>query len=259
MVPLSHDTALIHAVAIFGIVATQIMNLSSLPSILEIIKSRSTLTYPTFPFSISIVASSTSIIYSVLSSQLIVGMSSMMTVGQCSVYLMVHWYYSKSRRAILRELIFMTIAVGAAIGIGPLFKCPISVDCSDFVTEWFGLVMAVVSCLRYGAQAVSFGEVIRTRNASSMSPHMTAGAMFGSSAWTVYSLLAGDPYYLASGLAGVLSCTGQIILLKKYPRDRPVADRKPTNSIYATTSVKPILADSLGRNSEMSSTEEPLQ
>jgi uncharacterized protein with PQ loop repeat len=255
MKPLSDNAAVLYAVAILGIVATQIMNLSSVFSIIEILKARSTLMYPTFPFSISIVASATSIIYAVLSEQLIVGLSSMMTVSQCSIYLSVHWYFSKNRRAIVRELTLMALAVGFSIAIGPLVKCPISVDCSDFTTEWFGLVMAIVSCLRYGAQAASFREVVSTKNSASISPYMTAGALFGSAAWTLYALLAGDPYYLASGLAGLLSCIGQVVLLIKYPR----SFEKVSNSnskIFSSSAPKRVI----GRDSEMSSTvDAPLQ
>jgi len=151
----------------------------------------------------------------------------------------------------------MAVAVGTAVGIGPLVKCPITVDCSDFVTQWFGLVMAIVSCLRYGAQAASFGEVIRTRNAASMSPYMTAGAMLGSSAWTLYALLAGDPYYLASGLAGMVSCFGQIFLLKKYPRTQPVSgDKKQSSLNYGFPMKRIIIPPSIGRDSEVSSSAE---
>jgi uncharacterized protein with PQ loop repeat len=221
MNPLTKNGSLIKGVAIFGIVATQIMNLSSVPSMIDIIKAKSTLMYPTFPFSISIVASATSIIYSALSDQLIVGLSSMMTVGQCTIYESIHFYYSKRRWRIARELALLTLLVSATIGTGILIKCTSSTrnECRAFVTYWFGLVMAIVSCLRYGAQAYSFGEVIRTKNAASISPAMTYGALFASLAWTVYSVLAGDPYYLASGLAGVVSCILQIALLLKYPRN----------------------------------------
>lgn len=218
MKPLSKDESLIHGVAIFGIVATQIMNLSSVPSIIEIIRARSTLMYPTFPYSVSIVASTTSIIYSILSDQIIVGLSSMMTVGQCVIYEAVHFKYSRNRVGITRELLGLALSVAVAIGVGPLFKCPFVSDCKYFVREWFGLIMAIVSCVRYSAQASTFLQVIRTRNAASISPYMTAGAMFGSLAWSVYSLLAGDVYYLASGLAGTLSSTIQIFLLMRYPR-----------------------------------------
>jgi hypothetical protein len=75
MKPLSNDPALISSFAIFGIAATQIMNLSSVSSIIEIIRAGCTLCYPSFPFSVSIVAPSTGIVYSIASNQLLVGVS----------------------------------------------------------------------------------------------------------------------------------------------------------------------------------------
>ena len=218
MKPLSDDEALIRGVAIFGIVATQIMNLSSVTSIIEIIRARSTLLYPTFPFSVSIVASTTGIIYSILSDQLIVGISSMISVGQSTIYLGVHFTYSRNRFGIIRELLTHSLVVGGAIGVGPLFRCPFVSDCNFFVRDWFGVVMTIISCIRYSAQSSTFFKVIRTRNAASISPAMTAGAMFGSLAWSAYSLLAGDIYYLAISLAGALSSTVQILCLMRYPR-----------------------------------------
>ena len=243
MHPLIDDANVIRWVAIFGIVATQIMNLSSLPSILQIISSKSTLLYPTFPFSVSIVASSTSIIYSVLSGQIIVGLSSIMTVAQCIVYLCVHVYYSSNRFRIFQELLILSLVVAFAIAGGSVIGC-FFVACSVFVTQWFGLVMAVVSCVRYGAQSFTLFTVIHTKNSGSISPAMTAGALFGSLAWTAYSILAGDPYYLASGLAGTLSCCLQILLLLKYPRITPIAHEQAIKSTELVTvpppEIKPV-------------------
>ena len=253
MKPLSQNRELIRGFAIFGIVATQIMNLSSVPSIIEIIRARSTLMYPTFPFSVSIVASTTSIIYSILSDQIIVGVSSMMTVGQCIVYESVHLYYSKNRGAILREVFILSVLVGGTIAVGPLFRCPWMADCSDFVTEWFGLIMAIVSCVRYSAQSSTFIQVVRTRNAASISPYMTAGALFGSLAWSVYSLLAGDAYYLASGLAGTLSSLVQIYLLWRFPRlqsdgkiSKENTELSPTVSSSTIAAIKSPVATTVG-------------
>lgn len=217
---LTSNDDLLRGLAILGIVATQIMNLSSIPSMIDIIRSKSTLLYPTFPFSVSIVASTTSIIYAALSDQLIVGLSSMMTVGQCVVYESIHFYYSLNRRRIVIELATLAVVVSAVLGIGIVIKCALSneYECKQFVTEYFGLIMAIISCFRYGAQAYTFRSVIRTKNSASISPSMTFGALFASVTWTAYSILAGDPYYLASGLAGTISCSLQILLLLKYPR-----------------------------------------
>lgn len=232
MKPLTDNQDVIRGVAIFGIVATQIMNLSSLPSIIEIVRAKSTLLYPTFPYSVSIVASTTSIIYSALSNQIIVGVSSMMTVGQCVIYESIHFYYSNNRLRIVRELLGLTLIVGGVLGVGILIKCAFSTrdECSLFTTFWFGLIMGIISCVRYGAQIYTFFDVVRSKNSASISPAMTFGALFASLAWTAYSLLAGDPYYLASGLAGTVSCILQIVLLMKYPRILKVPSVSTTKS-----------------------------
>ncbi len=215
---MSDDPALIRGFAIFGIVATQIMNLSSLSSIIEIVRARSTLCYPTFPFSVSIVASSTSIIYSIVSDQLVVGISSMLSVGQSAVYLCIHFLYSHNRSAIMRQLLTHTLVVGGSVSVGPLCACAFVSDCRSFVRDWFGIVMTIISCVRYSAQSSTFLKVIRTRNAASISPLMTAGATFGSLAWIFYSLLAGDIYYLSISIAGLTSSSVQILCLLRYPR-----------------------------------------
>jgi uncharacterized protein with PQ loop repeat len=224
MKPLSNDAALISGFAIFGIAATQIMNLSSVSSIIEIIRAGCTLRYPSFPFSVSIVASSTGIIYSIASNQLLVGISSWFSVGQSTIYLGVHFVYSRDRCAIVRQLLMHFIVIGGSICAGPLFACSFVSDCSSLVRDWFGIVMTIVSCVRYSAQSSTLLEVVRSRNAASISPLMTAGAMFASLAWIFYSVLAGDVYYLAISVAGLVSCCAQVCCLLRYARFQVAQD-----------------------------------
>lgn len=221
---MSDDAALIRGAAIFGIAATQIMNLTSLSSIIEIVRARSTLCYPSFPYSVSIVASSTGIIYSIVSDQLLAGVSSMFSVAQSTIYLCVHFLYSRNRSAIMRQLLTHSLVVGGSVSVGPLCACPFISDCSSFVRDWFGIVMTIISCIRYSAQSSTFFQVVRSRNAASISPLMTAGATFGSLAWIFYSVLAGDLYYLSVSVAGLTSSSMQIFCLLRYPRYQVAQD-----------------------------------
>ena len=218
---LVENQTIINAVAIVGIVFTQLMNLSSLPSIIEIFRAKDTLGYPSFPFSVSIIASGLSLIYSILSDQFIVGISSIMTIFQSLIYESFHIYYNHTRSQTLKELFGLIILSAISLLIAPIIKCSIDPDCSDFTTQWIGLIMAIISCLRYGSQAATFYDVYKAKNAFSISPPMTIGAFMGSLAWSIYSILAGDPYYLSSGIAGLFSCTVQFYFLLIYPRKQP--------------------------------------
>lgn len=244
MRPLTDNDSLLNGVAIFGIVATQIMNLSSIPSISDIVRLKSTLLYPSFPFSISIISSGTSIVYAFWTDQRIVGISSIMTVAQSSAYLGVHLYFSRHQSRIVREFVVLVFLIATAMAAGLFVGCVILDQCLEFTIQWFGVVMAIVSCFRYGAQAITFRQVVSSRNAASISPAMTAGALFGSLAWSAYSILAGDPYYLASGLAGTLSCLVQVLLLAKYPRRRDDA-----SDVY---NAKPVVAPRFYSRDEIS-------
>jgi uncharacterized protein with PQ loop repeat len=226
MEALSDNTTLIDTVGIIGIVSSQIMNLSALPSMMEIYRAKNTLLYPTFPFAVGIVSSVTNIPYAILTQRWLPGTSSVLTLIQNGIYEFVHLKYSRKRKRIATEFFSLLFAVIISMGIGPGVKCAVHTsECESFTIQWLGIVMAIVACMRYGSQAATFGRVVRTKNAASISPPMTAGAMFSSAIWTWYSLLVGDPYYLASGLAGLLSCSIQIVFLIMFPRIMPVVPR----------------------------------
>ena len=256
---LEENQTIINAVAIVGIVFTQLMNLSSLPSIIEIFRAKDTLGYPSFPFSVSIIASGLSIIYSILSNQFIVGISSIMTVFQSLIYESFHIHYNHSET--LKELFGLIILSAISLLIAPIIKCSIDPDCSGFTTQWIGLIMAIISCLRYGSQAVTFYGVYKAKNAFSISPPMTVGAFMGSLAWSIYSILAGDPYYLSSGIAGLFSCAVQFYFLLIYPRNQPelnkvekviekVETETSTSDLQLDIVIHPLHETSLTQNSQ---------
>ncbi len=159
MKALSDNIALIDAVAIVGIISSQIMNLSSIPSVLEIVRAKNTLLYPTFPFAVSIISSVANIPYATISHQWLAGLSSVLTLLQNGTYELIHVRYATDRRAIGVEFGSMFLITVLAMGIGPLIKCSISSDeCLHFTIDWLGVIMAIISCMCYGTELFSQGE-----------------------------------------------------------------------------------------------------
>lgn len=212
-------------VAILGSIASQLMNLSAIPSIYEIHVARSTLAYPFFPFLISLVASVSGLCYAFMTAQLIVAMSTMFSLMQNLVYLSVHFRYSQQRSSIINMFSTLIILEALVLVAGPAAVCAASRSgCLDFSVMWVGIVCTLVYCVVYCGQLTTFKEIIRTKNSASISPHLTAGTFICALIWTWYSILVKDQFYLASSLVGDVSAFTQVFLLLRYPRIVPLAN-----------------------------------
>ena len=212
--------------SIIGTVSSQLLNLSALPSMIEIHKARSTLLYPAFPFIIGFAANLNNIAYCFLTKQYIVLISAGLSLSFNLSYLTVHLVHSKDRGAIFRLLGFVVMTLAIASGIGPLFACLLgdSDSCEPFAVTWLGVVNVVVFCVVYCGQLWTLRDVIRTKNSASISPWLTAGVTFCAVMWTTYSCLAPDYFFLASSIVGISSSLFQIYLLIRYPRIMPNTD-----------------------------------
>jgi len=206
-------------VASVGTVSSQLMNLSALPSVLEIQKAKSTLLYPAFPFVVAVAAAFVGLVYALLSKQYVVLISVFCSVTLNSSFLLVHLYYTKNRSVIIRSLVRFLLADLVALGLGPALGCigRSSEYCYEFSLTWMGVVCTVVYCVVYCGQLSTFRDVIRTRNSGSISAPLTAGTLFCAAVWTWYSVLVGDIYYLTSSIVGDISAIIQVALLLRYP------------------------------------------
>ena len=206
---------------IIGSVSSQMMNLSAVPSMVQIFRAKSTLLYPAFPFIIGFVASWGGLTYCILTKQYIVVISTSCSMTFNASYLSIHLWFSKKRREILKLFGLIASIIVVLIGTGPLIKCllPDAHDCESFAITWIGSVNGFIYCLVYCGQLWSFRQVIRSKNSGSISPWMTAGVTFCALMWTLYSIFVPDYFYLSSSLVGDLSAFIQIFLLIKYPRN----------------------------------------
>ena len=209
------------AIGIVGTVSSQIMNLSAVPSIYKIYKSRSTLLYPPYPFVFGMTAAVLGVTYAAITKQYIALTSSSIALAVNSFYLSVHFRYTKIQKRLAKITAACLAVVVFLAGIGPAIACGVQKDdddaCENFSTIWLGVVMTVIYSLLYCGQLTTFKQVIKMKNSASISPWLTGGTLFCASAWTWYSILVKDYFYLTSSAIGVASGLTQIILILVYP------------------------------------------
>ena len=211
---------------VLGFVSSQLMNLSAIPSLSQIISTRSTLSYPSFPVVIGLANAIHNILYAVSRSDEFVIFSSLTSLILNSIFLWVHIRFSRSPSSIAREVLYFPvlsttlslILVASEAGLGSCMNIPSLSQCLAKNSKVLGIVSTVVSTLSYCGQLSTFSKVIRTRNSSSISPWMTAGVLLRASCWLAYSYLIDDKFYLTSTLIGLVSAITQITLLILYPR-----------------------------------------
>ena len=204
-----------------GVVASQSMNALTIPSAVQIIRAKSTLAFQSFPIIIALANALHSIAFAAVSANLFVMISSSITLFFNLVFLTVHLIYSKRRRQILLELVMYPLFFLFVSAFGLAFKAVDctgnAFDCVKLSQNWLGFISTVISILCYCGQLSAIRTVIATKNASSISPWMTAGVGFRAVVWNVYAQLVEDPFNFVSSSIGIASAITQIVLLNLFP------------------------------------------
>ena len=222
------DEHIIRLLGTCGILASQLMNLSAVPSLFQIVSAKSTLSYPSFPIVIGLTNAIHNIFYALSRGNDFVIYSSLMSFLINAVFLVVHLRFSQSRPSILRELVYFPLLttaislvfISSQTGLEPCMHMWNSTHCFRENSHVLGIISTMAATMSYCGQLSSFGRIVRTKNSSSISPWMTAGVALRASCWFMYSYLIGDWFYLTSTSIGLLSATTQTFLLILYPRIR---------------------------------------
>lgn len=195
-----------------GFISSQLMNISSIPSVIHIHRAGSTLSYPSFPAVVGITNSIHNILYASSRSNWFVIYSSTISFLLNSAFLAVHYKHSKSRSSILNLLSYFS-------GISVLIAI-LMIHFAGGVPEarpGLGALSTAISTLSYGGQLSTVRSVIARKDSSSISPWMTAGVLVRALCWFIYAYLTSDWYYLTSTSFGLTSAAVQIVLLLQYP------------------------------------------
>ena len=219
------DEHIIRYLGACGVVASQLMNLSVIPSLLDIISEKSTLSYPTFPIVMGLTNAIHNIFYALSRGNQFVLYSSLMSLALNSIFLAVHGRFSKSRSSIGRELLYFPVfttaislsLIASGTDTESCMHLQLLPICLEKKSNVLGIISTVVATVSYCGQLSTFHRIVRTKNSASISPWMTAGVLLRASCWFVYSYLIGDMFYLTSTSIGLLSAAIQISLLILYP------------------------------------------
>jgi uncharacterized protein with PQ loop repeat len=216
----------IQIVGTCGVVSSQLMNLSAIPSILEILSAGSCLSYPSFPIIIAITNAIHNILYAATRDNHYVILSSLMSLLLNTLFLFIHACFTKRLSTILRQFIYFPV-ISTLLSVAVITQFQSSKTCMPLLnfrdclmihSNLLGTISTSFSTMSYCGQLSTFRRVVRTKDSSSISPWMTAGVLLRASCWFVYSYLINDWFYLTSTSIGIMSACVQIILLTQYPR-----------------------------------------
>ena len=222
---MTHNFDWVSIFGTMGFISSQLMNFSIVPSILQIHSSKSTLAFSSFPPIIGITNSIHNILYASTRNNMFVIYSSSLSFSLNLIFTMVHLKYSKVRNTIYRQVVYFpimtTLLALILVSLTRYFYCsPIHIDnfCDSIIQRILGSLSTIISTLSYCGQLSSLGTVLKTRNACSISPWITAGVAVRASSWFVFAILTNDVFYTISTSIGLLSVVTQIYLLVRYPR-----------------------------------------
>ncbi len=235
-------------VSIVGTISSCIMQLSPIPVMIRIHKTKDVGFYRPDPFIIGVCFGLVNGTYSIYSNQLVSAISTGIGLLLYSIYLVLFIYHSKVKRSILkRTCIFITTSVFLT-AVGPVIFLLVNRSESGsawfnehggihtFISTWLGVCATLSVVMLFSGQLTNLVEVVKKKDARSISLAMALGGLFCSIAWAVYATLILDPYYMTANGIGVLSGITQITLKKMY-KEKPAVVPDSDDTDVPTSSV----------------------
>ena len=89
-------------------------------------------------------------------------------------------------------------------------------EVTRFVKTWLGVCACASVTMLFAGQLTNIAQVIKHRDARSISVWMMIGGLFASSMWLTYASMILDPYYMTANGLGLLAGIIQGILLFRF-------------------------------------------
>ena len=184
-----------------GNVAAFVLFLSPMPTMLRVVRARSTLSFSISPYVSAMLNCSLWCLYAV---PLVTANRTLPlvcnTVGTSFqlFYLLVYLAFCK-RRAYYGAVVLATLLVPAAAALLMLVVFPQPVE---YYTTGLGVAATVLNIFMYASPLTIIGLVVRTRSVEYMPLPITLACGFCSCSWVVYGIYVGDIYITTVRMAG---------------------------------------------------------
>ena len=212
-----------------GTVSSFLLALSPLPVIIKVIRTEDVGFYRPDAFIVGLVYGIANGTYSLFSGQTVSFIATAITFALYLTYLLIYIVYcSTGRRTILKKFLITILLGGVVTGIGPAIFSIVNTSHSGhdwldargglhaFIKTWLGVCAAISITLLFSGQLTNIVQVIKAKDARSISTSMLIGGLTASVMWMVYSCLIRDTYYMIANGIGLLSGFSLIFLKLRY-------------------------------------------
>lgn len=215
------------AVSLAGLVFSTILQLSPVPVMVRIARQKSVGPYRPDPFVLSIVFGIINGVYALYTNQITGAASNYFGLATSVVYLGTYIYYvGTPRKKVIIKAGIVILTAFATTGLGVIILT-LAVNRYDLVEIWLGIATTVSTIVNFFGQLTNIIEIVRTKNAQSISIEMAIGVLLASSCWTIYAVLIENIFYITSGSLGILSGVTQIALKIAFRRAKPLTSPTP--------------------------------
>lgn len=202
-------------------VSEYILSASAIPLMIEIYRSRSTKDYSVLPQSMGFLAYMTVLTYGLLSDQFYVWLSAILNGLAYLVYIGVHVLFTpveRRRHLMMNTLIPLPLGI-LIISIGPIASyCANPSAYREFAVEYSGYMYLIYGVFQYTAQLLPLRQILKTKDASSISGWIAGGYIICGICWTSYGVVKRDIFVTVCNAIGVVSAVIQVSLVLAFNR-----------------------------------------
>jgi uncharacterized protein with PQ loop repeat len=196
------------------------LHMAPIPTMREIRAARSTLNFHVAPYASTLLNHSVNLWYAIVIADTPLRVHRVIGIIAQLTYLSTYVRFAPPIKApLVRQWVLLPVVVLTALFVWLHILLPLA-GRTDLYRPHIAFAGAVTGIGLAASPLATVGEVLRTKDASSLPMHLCAMVFIQCSAWTIYGALRGDLSTFANNAVGVILGAVQLGLIYTYPSKR---------------------------------------